>query len=78
MNLDILLPYQKAWIEDAAPVKVWKKSRRIGASYVEALASVLEASKSKEAGGQSTYYISYLKGDDTAVRQGRGVLGEAH
>jgi phage FluMu gp28-like protein len=50
MTDDILLPYQKAWIEDTAPVKVWEKSRRIGASYVEALASVLEAAKSKEAG----------------------------
>jgi phage FluMu gp28-like protein len=59
--LDILLPYQKAWIEDTATVKVWEKSRRIGASYVEALASVLEAAKRKEAGGQSTYYLSYSK-----------------
>jgi phage FluMu gp28-like protein len=61
MNLDVLLPYQKAWIEDTAGVKVWEKSRRIGASYAEALASVLEAAKSKEAGGQSTYYLSYSK-----------------
>jgi phage FluMu gp28-like protein len=61
MNLDILLPYQKAWIADEAKVKVWEKSRRIGASYVEALASVLEAAKTKEAGGQSTYYLSYSK-----------------
>jgi phage FluMu gp28-like protein len=61
MTDDILLPYQKTWIEDTATVKVWEKSRRIGASYVEALASVLEAAKSKEAGGQSTYYLSYSK-----------------
>ncbi|MDR2733380.1 MAG: hypothetical protein LBC99_01905 [Spirochaetota bacterium] len=60
-SLDILLPYQKAWIEDTAAVKVWEKSRRIGASYVEALAAVLEAAKSKEAGGQSSYYLSYSK-----------------
>jgi phage FluMu gp28-like protein len=61
MTLDVLLPYQKRWIEDYSEVKVWEKSRRIGASYVEALASVLEAAKSKEAGGQSTYYLSYSK-----------------
>ena len=61
MTEDILLPYQKAWIADEAKVKVWEKSRRIGASYVEALASVLEAAKTKEAGGQSTYYLSYSK-----------------
>jgi phage FluMu gp28-like protein len=61
MNLDILLPYQKAWLADDANVKVWEKSRRIGASYVEALAAVLEAAKTKEAGGQSSYYLSYSK-----------------
>lgn len=61
MNPDILLPYQKTWIADEAKVKVWEKSRRIGASYVEALASVLEAAKTKEAGGQSSYYLSYSK-----------------
>jgi phage FluMu gp28-like protein len=61
MTEEVLLPYQKKWIEDEAAVKVWEKSRRIGASYVEALASVLEAAKSKEAGGQSTYYLSYSK-----------------
>jgi phage FluMu gp28-like protein len=59
--IEILLPYQKAWIRDTAKVKVWEKSRRIGASYAEALASVLEAAKSKEAGGQSSYYLSYSK-----------------
>jgi phage FluMu gp28-like protein len=61
LNLDILLPYQKAWLADTAKVKIWEKSRRIGASYAEALASVLEAAKTKEAGGQSTYYLSYSK-----------------
>jgi len=61
MAEEVLLPYQKAWIEDGAKVKVWEKSRRIGASYAEALASVLEAAKSKEAGGQSSYYLSYSK-----------------
>jgi phage FluMu gp28-like protein len=61
MTLDVLLPYQKAWVEDGAKVKVWEKSRRIGASYVEALAAVLEAAKSKKAGGQSSYYLSYSK-----------------
>ena len=61
MSVDILLPYQKKWIDDTSAVKVWEKSRRIGASYVEALASSIEAAKSREAGGQSTYYLSYSK-----------------
>ena len=57
----VLLPYQRRWIEDASAVKVWEKSRRIGASYVEALDSVLNAAPSRGAGGQSTYYLSYNK-----------------
>jgi len=61
MSAEILLPYQKAWLADESGVKVWEKSRRIGASYVEALAAALEAAKSREAGGQSTYYLSYSK-----------------
>lgn len=58
---DLLIPYQRSWAADRARVKVWEKSRRIGASYGEALASVMEAAKSREAGGQSTYYLSYNK-----------------
>lgn len=59
--LDILIPYQKRWVQDAADVRVWEKSRRIGASYAEALNSVRMAMKSRDAGGQSTYYLSYNK-----------------
>ncbi len=55
---EILLPYQKAWIEDESPLKIWEKSRRIGASWTEALNSVLQTQGSK---GQNTYYLSYNK-----------------
>lgn len=58
---DVLLPYQKQWAKDLSKVKVWEKSRRIGASFGEALLSVLEASKKRDAGGQNTYYLSYNK-----------------
>lgn len=58
---DVLIPYQRRWVADTSRVKVWEKSRRIGASYAEALASVLEAAKSREAGGQDTFYLSYNK-----------------
>jgi len=59
MTPDVFLNYQKKWARDESPVKVWSKSRRIGASWAEAAICVLEAAKSKDAGGQSTYYISY-------------------
>lgn len=57
----ILCTYQIAWLDDKSKVKVWEKSRRIGASWVEALYSVLQAAKSKKDGGQNTYYLSYNK-----------------
>ena len=61
MNTAVLLPYQKLWILDKALVKVWEKSRRIGASYVEALNCVIIAMISKSAGGMNCYYLSYSK-----------------
>ena len=58
---EVLLPHQSSWVGDNSRVKVWEKSRRVGASYAEALKSVLEAAKSREAGGQDTFYLSYNK-----------------
>ena len=49
----VLLPYQKNWLSDTSVVKVWEKSRRIGASYVEALSCVMKAMLSKGDGGMS-------------------------
>lgn len=57
----ILLPYQRRWVADTSRVRVWEKSRRIGASYCEAFQSVMEAAKSRGAGGQDTFYLSYNK-----------------
>ena len=61
MSSELLLPYQGRWVADRSRVKVWEKSRRIGASYGEAFDSVMEAALTREAGGQSTYYLSYNK-----------------
>ena len=57
----LLCTYQVKWLADKSLVKLWEKSRRIGASWAEALYSVLEAAKRKNEGGQSTYYLSYNK-----------------
>lgn len=51
-----LLPYQVAWIEDEAPLKVNEKSRRTGLTWAEAADDVLIAS---QVGGQNVYYIGY-------------------
>lgn len=60
-DANILLPYQEKWLLNESSVKVWQKSRRIGASYVEALNCVLKAAKNKREGGENCYYISYAK-----------------
>lgn len=52
----VLLPYQRRWVEDTAAVKVYEKSRRIGATWAEAADAVLSAARS---GGIDVYYISY-------------------
>lgn len=52
----VLLPYQRAWIEDDSPLKVCEKSRRTGLTWAEAADDVLIAAKS---GGQNVYYIGY-------------------
>ncbi len=52
----VLLPYQQRWVSDAADVAVWEKSRRIGASWGDGSASVLESSAE---GGQDALYIGY-------------------
>lgn len=57
----ILIPYQIGWLEDESDVAVWEKSRRIGASFVDALKSVLLSAKSKGNGGMNNYYMSYNK-----------------
>lgn len=54
-----LLPYQQRWIADKSRVRVWEKSRRIGASWVCAADSVLEAARRN--GGCNTWYTSYNK-----------------
>ncbi|MEL3907950.1 MAG: hypothetical protein P1P64_02915 [Treponemataceae bacterium] len=61
LEKNILLDYQKKWLIDNSEVKLWEKSRRIGASYVEALYSVLLAALSRLDGGMSCYYLSYAK-----------------
>lgn len=41
------LPYQVEWLNDQSQVKVWDKSRRIGATYVQAYEDVLDCIQKK-------------------------------
>ena len=54
--LDILVPYQKAILNDKNPLRIWEKSRRVGASFVLALEAALDA---MTASGGDTFYIAY-------------------
>jgi len=53
-----LLPYQQRWVADDSPVKVWEKSRRIGASWCEAGEDALLAAAEH---GMDVWYIGYNK-----------------
>src|SRR6516164_10531535 len=54
----ILLPYQREWIADRAPVKVYEKSRRIGITWAESADAALDAGTRK---GSDWWYIGYNK-----------------
>ena len=56
---ELLLPYQKEWLNDKSDLRLWEKSRRIGASYTLALEAVLDGASGS--GGRNTYYLSYNK-----------------
>lgn len=42
------LPYQIAWLRDQARFKLWEKSRRIGATYVQAYEDVRDAARAEK------------------------------
>ncbi len=52
----VLLPYQRKWIADTAPIKVYEKSRRIGITWSEAADCTLTAAGRD---GMDTWYIGY-------------------
>lgn len=54
----LLLPYQQNWLRDKSGVKMWTKSRRIGASWCEAGDCALAAAEAK---GENSFYIGYEK-----------------
>lgn len=57
----VLLPYQKRWVTDDAPLKIAEKSRRTGLTWAEAADAVLTASAAKAAGGSNHFYVGSNK-----------------
>ncbi len=58
---EVLLPYQKYWIEDESQLKIAEKSRRTGLTWAEAADAALTASLSKLDGGSNHFYIGSTK-----------------
>lgn len=57
------LPYQRAWLEDDSRVKLWEKSRRIGATHTQAYEDVRDAISGK---AESVWFSS---ADESAARE---------
>jgi len=59
----ILLPYQRRWIIDLAPVKICEKSRRTGVTWASAAEAVIVATEKPGAGGMDVYFMTYAEDD---------------
>ncbi len=56
------LPYQIRWLKDSSPIKIWEKSRRIGATYVQAYEDAREAA-------QGLWDVWFSSADESAARE---------
>ena len=60
---DFLFPYQKEWLADTSRYKIWEKSRRIGATYVQSLEDVLDCLK------KPRLAVWFSSADDSAAKE---------
>lgn len=58
------LPYQIAWLRDTSRFKIWEKSRRIGATYVQAYEDVRDAAREEK-----PVDVWFTSADDSAARE---------
>lgn len=58
-----LFPYQKAWLNDHSRYKIWEKSRRIGATYVQSLEDV------KDCLEQPNLPVWFSSADESAAKE---------
>ncbi|UTV30175.1 terminase large subunit domain-containing protein [Photobacterium atrarenae] len=58
---ELLLGYQKRWIEDDSVLKIAEKSRRTGLTFAEAADSALTAGTAKGEGGSNVFYVGSNK-----------------
>lgn len=58
------LPYQVRWLADRSRLKIWEKSRRVGATYVQSYEDVRDAAANQ--GGMDVWFSS---ADESAARE---------
>jgi phage FluMu gp28-like protein len=62
-DLTYFFGYQKRWLTDSARVKIWEKSRRIGATYVQSYEDV------RDAVNRTVPSIWFTSADESAARE---------
>ncbi len=60
---DYFLPYQNRWLDDDSPIKIWEKSRRIGATYIQSYEDVMDCAMDKG------YDVWFSSADESAARE---------
>ncbi|MBI5727382.1 MAG: hypothetical protein HY965_05990 [Ignavibacteriales bacterium] len=63
INSLLFLPYQLAWLKDTSTVKVWEKSRRIGATFVQSYEDVSDIMQGKYPA------VWFSSADESAARE---------
>jgi len=64
------LGYQLRWLADESRIKIWEKSRRIGATYVQSFEDVRDIVRKKEyTQGRPVRKIFFTSADESAARE---------
>ena len=63
MKNNYFLPYQQRWLDDKAKIKIWEKSRRIGATYVQSYEDV------RDCINRSVPAVWFSSADESAAKE---------
>ena len=63
MKNNYFLPYQQQWLDDKAKIKIWEKSRRIGATYVQSYEDV------RDCINRSVPAVWFSSADESAAKE---------
>lgn len=63
MKNNYFLPYQQRWLDDKSKIKIWEKSRRIGATYVQSYEDV------RDCINRSVPAVWFSSADESAAKE---------